>query len=326
MRFIKTSLLLLNLASFAGIKAKLFQPKFNIKQIRAIKSENLSYQQSRNGHLQMTKNTKTKDLIKHEDDNVFYKVILNNPKIIGIEKKVNFFTDLNLRKNNHLFISELGSSKVMEIGKGLNLNLHLDGIYASFSKINEQKISILNLKNNHEHSLTYSNKWNPYFRPEVVMNYGKDIFYNDYSKNGLMRVMQYNLKSKKKKVFITAKSQDRYFKFCSNESKGMIYILNTSLDFKNKEATSITDLYGTNLYLTDFRINGPLICHDEHLIFVKENNKEKLLTNKKFEAIAYSLKDSSLTTLHKSSYNINIFKQDDKVFFLNEDLYYEVKQ
>ncbi len=325
MQFIKISLLLIVNFSNASVSAKLFNPKFSTSQIRAYYPDlNINYTQNFKGELFVSKNNRKKKVMQSSNSDVLYTLNSHGNKIIGIEKIENFSQNLNFRKLSSLYYSTIGEQKVTELGKGVSLSIHLNGEYASFYNPNNKKITIKGLKDYSEKTILLNNKWNPYFFPSIIMNYSKDIIYNEYADNGKMIVSKFNLNSKKKSTLVRSKSIKRRFDFCINHSNEMIYILNSSIDTKNSLPTFITTLTGEQIYKTDYKITGKLICHQGSLFFSQEKTKLSNDLDYKYSLRGYEFKNSKLSEIHNSQYQINLFKQSDSVYFQNNNNIYEL--
>ncbi len=325
MRFIKISFLLTCSLCFSKVDIRLFNPKFSTSQIRAYYPDlNTNYTQNFKGELYVTTNRKKNRILKGSNSDVQYVLSSNENSIIGIEKIENFSQNLNFRKLSSLYYSKIGEQKVVELGKGISLDIHLNGEYASYYDPNTKKITIKGLKDFSEKAISIKNIWNPYFIPTIIMNYSKDVIYNEYSKNGKMIISKFNLKSNKQSVLVRSKSIKRRFDFCINHSNEMIYVLNSSLDTKNSLPTFIATLSGEQVYKTDYKIKGKIICNDDSIFFTQE--KTKISNDQEYRYIlrGFKFKTSQLIDLHKSQYQMNLFKQSNTVYFHNNNNIFEI--
>jgi len=325
MQYIKISLLIFTGLAFGNTKARLFNPKFSTSQIRAYYPElNINYTQNFKGELNVSKSNKKKTILKNSNPDVLYIVSSDNDKIVGIEKIENFSRELNFRKLSTLYYTKNGDSSVTELGKGVSLSIHLNGEYASFYHPVKKEIIIQGIKDFSVKKIKLKNVWNPYFYPTIIMNYSKDVIYNEYADDGKMRISKFNLRTNKKSILLRSKSIKRRFDFCIHHSNEMIYILNSSIDTLNSLPTFITTINGEQIYKTDYKITGKLICYKDSLFFSQEKTKITNDEEYKYTLRGYEFKNSKLLQLYTSQYQINLFKQGNTVYFHNNKNIYEL--
>ncbi len=320
-----TKLLLIttSFSSFSNIK--LLDVKFNLNNLKSFQLDPIiTYQQNNKGSLQVTKNTKTKDIIKSKNDDVHFLVKLSHGNKVGVERINNYISELRFDKKNDLYFTLLGSKEVEKIGKGKNLKVHLNAEYFSFFEPSAKKIIVKKRSNQLEYSIRINNIWNPYFQPSVALDDSLNLYFTEYSAKGSLQIISYNLKSKKKKLIKKLKSINKKFNICFIEDKQKILIMEYELDFLTKTKSLIYDLYNTKYYETDYKLTGALECTEKGFYFIKEKNKNLARGEQRFELLEYQFNNSSLNTLKKSNFLPSLFKQNNKVFVQIEKNIFEV--
>jgi hypothetical protein len=260
----------------------ILKTKSDIKDIRFISADGkFTYYQRRSGTLLLSTNYKVHEILKGQVGTQFAIHASAKSKKLIITKDETFHTYLGLRHLKKIYVTDVGSESVEEVGEGLSPKLHLDDTWMSWFNPYSRKIKFINIKSP---TLTFQiqirNVLNAYFFPEVVMLDDKNTLYTDINNKGIPAILKYNRRDKKVNVIFKSSSVSQRIELCKNKTHFFV----AEFGFNNSPRGSII----AKTALKDFNIDraeivyqsrqndfGNIICNfkQDHLYFIKNISK-----------------------------------------------------
>lgn len=260
----------------------ILKTKSDIKDIRFItKDGKFTYYQRRSGTLLLSTNYKVKEILKAEVGSQFTIHSSSSNKKIIITVDDTFHTYLGLRHLKRIYVNNIGSEEVREIGKGHSPILHLNDTWMSWFNPYTRNVSFINIKSptlNFE--VKIKNTLNAYFRPDVVMLNEKEVLYTDINNKGVPAILYYSRKLKKVKAIFKSASSSQRIELCKNDKSLFV----GEFGFNNSPRGSIIAKVNLKMFNIDkadivyqSRMNdfGNIKCSfkKDHLYFIKNISK-----------------------------------------------------
>lgn len=159
----------------------------------------INYYEQGNHTLYLAKNSKRTELLNFPDQIVQYSVVASSSK-----KKIIITVTSNQLKANSVqlprkfYISDFGGENLIELGSGLNPNLHLDDSWVSYYQPEKHKIILkfLPLLQSKTYEILLNTQTNTYYRPKIQMLNNETALYTDLNKTGEEALISYNLLNK----------------------------------------------------------------------------------------------------------------------------------
>ncbi|MCO4792499.1 MAG: hypothetical protein KC493_02210 [Bacteriovoracaceae bacterium] len=260
----------------------ILKTKSDIKDIRYItKDGKFTYYQRRSGTLLLSTNYKVKEILKAEVGSQFTIHSSSSNKKIIITVDDTFHTYLGLRHLKRIYVNDIGSEEVREIGKGHSPKLHLNDTWMSWFNPYTRNVSFINIKSpTLNFKVKIKNTLNAYFRPDVVMLNEKEVLYTDINNKGIPAILQYSRKLKRVKAIFKSASSSQRIELCKNDKSLFV----GEFGFNNSPRGSIiakVNLKKFNIDKADIvyqsRMNdfGNIKCSfkKDHLYFIKNISK-----------------------------------------------------
>jgi hypothetical protein len=306
MHFITISVLLF--ANICLAKLTPFVPKSEISNLKAfIGKKNIYYYQNSKGEFIINRGLKSSSLISSDNDHVHYNALIStDSKYLVIEQVELFFSDLNLRKRNNIFIHQTDTDLAQEISKGSSPMFH-DTWISYFDPI-EKLIYLREIKSKEGISLLINNQKNPYYVPKRAKTL-TDFYYTQIDPSGVEEIIKINLQNKKKELFFRPSDNKFNLNICSNE--GRFYFSSGNFLYFNSQKK--LEFSGTQY--------GDILCHDSGVYFVTKtatNNKETPYLNNIY---LYDTNQKKAEILGSADQQIALFTQGESVFATYDGLY-----
>ena len=313
MRFISFLLLLPSICH--GLDE--FITKQAINKIRYIsKDGKVTYYQKNSGELQLSTNYKFANIIKGKKRTQYLVHASNAKKKILIEADDSFFDQVNILKDNQIYVTSYGiKSELIDIGKGTNPELHLQDQWISFYQKEKKQLIFKSFNPSiKEKVITLVNGSNPFFTPQHLMLTPNDVLYTDINKSGHMAILLYSFTEKSFKTIYKSKNPGNKIDLCQVgnqliigefpvgeiQSNSSIMAMNI---FNNKDFKEVTPLYSSDL--PDF---GNMKCIDNFVFFSKTLGTDTDLNSKKSEIAKLDINTSKLEILTSEKYVNQLIK------------------
>lgn len=260
----------------------ILKTKSDIKDIRFISADGkFTYYQRRSGSLLLSTNYKVHEILKGEIGTQFTIHASPTSEKLIITMDETFHTYLGLRHLKKIYVTDVGSESVEEVGEGLSPKLHLEDTWMSWFNPYSRKLKFINIKSP---TLTFEikvrNVLNAYFFPEVVMLDEKTALYTDINNKGVPAILKYTRRDKKVKVIFKSASVSQRIELCKNND----HLFVAEFGFNNSPRGSII----AKVALKNFNIDradivyqsrqndfGNIVCgfKQDHLYFIKNISK-----------------------------------------------------
>jgi hypothetical protein len=260
----------------------ILKTKSDVRDIRFISaSGNFTYYQRRSGSLLLSTNYKVHELLRGEVGTQFTIHSSATSKKLIITMDENFHTYLGIRHLKKIYVTDVGSEKVEEVGMGLDPKLHLKDQWMSWFNPYTRKLTFTNIKSptlNFE--IKIQNVLNAYFFPDSVMLDEKSILYTDINNKGVPAILKYTRRDKKVDVIFKSASVSQRIELCKNDS----HLFVAEFGYNNSPRGSII----AKVALKNFNIDraeivyqsrqndfGNIVCEfkQDHLFFIKNISK-----------------------------------------------------
>lgn len=260
----------------------ILKTKSDIRDIRFISADGkFTYYQRRSGTLLLSANYKVHEILKGEIGTQF--TIHSSPlsKKLIVTMDESFHTYLGIRHLKKIYVTDVGSESIEEVGSGLNPKLHLEDTWMSWFNPYSRKLTFTNIKSptlNFE--IKIQNILNAYFFPETIMLDEKSVLYTDINNKGIPAILKYTRRDKKINVIFKSASISQRIELCKNDT----HLFVAEFGFNNSPRGSIiakVPLKKFNIDRADIvyqsRQNdfGNIVCEfkQDHLYFIKNISK-----------------------------------------------------
>jgi len=284
---LKSSLLFIFILLSSAVYARnstlpLLKTKSDVRDIRFIsKDGKFTYYQRRSGALLLSTNYKVHEILKGEVGSQFAIFASTDSKKLVITMDESFHTYLGMRHLKKIYVTEVGSESVEEVGEGLNPKIHLNDTWMNWFNPYSRKLTFINIKSptlNFE--IKIQNILNAYFFPEVIMLDEKTVLYTDINNKGIPAILRYTRRDKKVNVIFKSASVSQRVELCKNDN----HLFVAEFGFNNSPRGSIiakVPLKNFNIDRADIvyqsRQNdfGNIVCDfkQDHLYFIKNISK-----------------------------------------------------
>jgi hypothetical protein len=322
-------ILFLNVSVFAQQKLPELMTKQALQNIRLItKDGKFTYYQRGSKSLLLSSNYSVKEILTSDQGSHFDVISTLSRKRILVILDKNFHKKHSITQPREIYWAPFGGEKMTKLGMGNAANLHLNDEWASVYSIIDRTIKFINLSNSDlDFSIKLSNRFNPFFIPQIEMINEDRVLYTDINKDGLYGLLSYNRTTKRNKLIY--KVDEPYFKidFCLNKNDLIIghFSYDSSQKYSQILHSDISKVDLKELYLSTSNDIGNLFCpQDENLVyFVKDTSGKR----KRFTSDIFSLdiKSKELKQQTKMNTVSQIINMDGMILVPSKGKYYVLR-
>lgn len=294
---------------FSIEKLPLLETKQAIQTIRFISEDGkYTYSQRRSGALLMSYNYKSHKILEFPTGVEYFIASFPKGDRLAIEVSSAHHQNFDPNKLNTIYTTRKGSKIVSEVGKGVDVKVHLPNNFISYYHPLNKTISVHNVLASEEvHQITLSRKHNPFFRPDVIMPNPETVLYTDINDKGHAALLLYNLLTKKIKVLYKSSLVGMKFETCLTSE--MVFVGEFSYPgvFNGSKIMQIKTNSGSfaglkTIYQSSSNDIGNLNCLKDEAYFIKSVSEDKNLNLKITEVamIDNDMKKPALLTNLKS--------------------------
>lgn len=251
--------------------------KQSINNIRYISSDGkFTYYQKHSGVLSASTNYAAFDLLKYPTHTQYSIVSSKSRKNLAIEVNDTFHKTFNMRKNNKIIVSKIGSKEHKFIGEGVSPLLHLDDSWITYFDPLKKNIHAQNIFNpTQKIQIKIKNPINPYFIPTVYIPMQGWILYTDINEDGVTALLGYEISTNSVTPIYKSQQSGTKIEVCKTKKSiffGIFPYANTkrgSLIFQFPiEMLGDTTSY-KQIYSSAQDDIGNLVCVDDSVYFIK---------------------------------------------------------
>ncbi len=298
------------------------------------KDAEISYYKKRSHTFDMVAKNKTTQLLKLDEEFHLWPHASYLEKRIVFEVDPTYYSHLNIKKDNDLYLSQIGSNEIELIGRGIQPKLHLADTWISFYSPSRKRIFFYHAPSKElKFNIEVNNPINPYFIPQVEMINPQTIVYTDVNQKSQTAALVFNPISESFEPLYQTTQADSFLSLCNAQSQLVI------ADFSQKQgnlsalhiALNLKDSppYQTKqIYQNDSAHIGSITCKetDNLIYFIKSfsSNPSSLLPS---DLVRFNLSEMKYEKISHNS-NINqvylmggeVFaSQKSKILILNEE-------
>lgn len=299
--------------------------KQDVANIRYITRDGkFTYYQRRSGDLLLGTNFNVSEILKSQMGTQYYIASTFNSPWIVISQKNHYHQSLDPRLESKIFRAKKGETSTIEIGRGLNSQIHLDGSWVSFYSPFTRLISIKSLENTQiGFNIQTPSKLNPFFFPDVSMADEQNIFYIDMNEKGESALIKFNRVEAKSKVIFKPEGINRRLELCTGFGKTYLGA------FPYQQFSGASEIWEISLdkgltkpiYTSNLPDIGHMVCdHTEGKIYFSKAFK----LGKAIRHDIYSLetKDSKLESISDLRYATSLINFDGLLLIPFQDKFY----
>lgn len=297
-----------------------FMSKFAPETIRYISMDGrYTYVQKRPGVLGLVTNFKSTDFLTESDKTNYLMTSSRFKTRLAIESITNTHTDMNLLKNNLIYVVDYGNIKTREIGQGKNPKLHLQDEWISFYDIMTKEIKIQNLLTQKSYAIKTIKKDNPFYIPEIEMVSSQYVVYTDVNSDGFSALIQYDLLTGKGIILQKSAQSGTKIELCSNEG----YLAYGEFPYDGVQRASkiqqvkmnggVNLASATTIYESKSQDIGNMICLKDSIYFVKALSSDNFLNYKVTEAVRLDLATQAIQAKTDLKTVAQILEMDNRV-------------
>lgn len=312
---LKTSLTILLFLTQLAFAKKLpeLATKQDVSNIRYLTRDGkYTYYQRRSGDLLLGTNFNVLEILKSDMGTQYYIASTFASPWIVISQKSHYQQSLDPRLEAKIFRAKKGEATSIEIGRGLNTQIQLDGSWTSFYSPFTRIITIKNLDNTQiGFNIQTPTKLNPFFFPDVAMADEQNIFYVDMNEKGESALIKFTRVDGKSKVIFKPEGVNRRLELCSGFGKTFLGA------FPYQQLNGATEIWEISsdkgltkpIYTSSLPDIGHMVCdHTEGKIFFSKAFK----LGKAIRHDIYSLEidDSTLEAISDLRYATSLINFD----------------
>lgn len=283
-----------------------------------------TYYQRRSGDLLLGTNFNVSEILKSDMGTQYYIASSSSSQWIVISQQNNYQQSLDPRLEAKIFRAKKGESSTIEIGRGLNSQVQLDGNWVSFYSPFTRVITIKSLENTQiGFNIQTPTKLNPFFFPDVSMVDEQNIFYVDMNEKGESALIKFTRVDGKSKVIFKPEGINRRLELCSGFGKTYLGAFPYQQLDGASEIWEISADKGLTkpIYTSSLPDIGHMVCdHTEGKIFFSKAFK----LGKAIRHDIYSLetKDSKLEAISDLRYATSLINFDGLLLIPYQNKFY----
>lgn len=289
---------ILFLATSYATNPPVLMTKGPVENVRFIsKDGKYTYGQRYTGDLLLTRNYDIIEILKGTKG-THYQIVPFDKKIVILKDKT-FFTHFSALKNKDLYVTTIGSDKVISLPQGLSPKLHINEQWISFYNAKRKVLRFIHLENKDlKFQVKIQKSKSPFFIPKVEMIDFNRILYTVENKEGRQSLIFLERSSKKQKAIYQAPSAITKIELCKDDN---IYVGLFPLQKTTKFHSEILKLNGNSLssplYKNLSNDIGNMICNiEKDSIFFTQQQKER------YNLVKLNAKTKELSSLNKLNF------------------------
>lgn len=316
---------------FTEVIAKTQLPELSTKQqltnLRYISADGkVSYFQNNSGKLIMTTMFKNFDILNFKKYADFQVFVSQSKKKILVEVDSTHITNLDITKNNDIYLGDFSGKEVELVGSGTSIKLHLLDNYSSYFEVKKGLLHILNNKTKKELTvIQLRNNLNPFFIPSVVMTLPTKVLYTDINKDGLQALLEYDLVTGKFKPIHKAKASGVKLETCFVDDKLVVGEFSHPSINRGSSITYYNVTNGTLsspqlVYSSSLEDIGNMHClNEKEIYFIKTFAQDSFINYNKTDVAQLNLLSKDVTIKSDLLKATQIYAMDDRILIPYQD-------
>ena len=233
--------------------------------------------QKPSGSLVYTNNYSVKDILQGNEDGLILVYSLPDQPIVILWKREEFLGNYNPIKNGKIFLLNIKTEKIEEIGAGVSPQFHLNGQWISWYLPQMRVIQFVFLDDRDiKFQIKLNPKVDPYFNPQSIMLNQNQLIYTDSNLQDQVALIFMDRMTQKPEIIRTASHPGHKMDLCQNSSGiflGDFSLLNSNPEskiFKLDETNPKDFAKFKTMYESASNDLGQLTCYSKgSLFFIK---------------------------------------------------------
>ncbi len=279
----------------------------------------VTYYQNRSGTLSYSTNYSNLELIKSPKHTQYSVHVSNSKKKVLVSADETYYSKMNFNKLKSIYIIDYAKEKAKEIGKGVDPQLHLNDLYASFYNPNSKLITLYNTSTKTKKSFKVFNNLAPFFRPKVELITTNELLFTDINKSGETAILNYSFISKKFIPVFKSKLKNSHLNFCINNQKAIVFESSAN-NLKPQTNIYTIDLFNNDsfkkrnlIYSSIFNDIGNLLCNNNSIFFIKTIGVKQNLNSQTSDIVKIDLQTNILKRFESDINPTQLLKMDSLI-------------
>lgn len=316
--------------------SELYLATINTKQalenIRFISNDgDITYFQKNSGSLYVSKSYSTKQIFQDIKFTQYSVISSPSKKKVVISKDKNYFSELNLKKENDLFVADYGTINTSQIGRGTQPELHLDDTWVSFYSEDKNHLFFQSLLiPQKKYTIPTTASPNSFFQFSRVMIEESMIIYTDETNDKFSQVILIYPQTNQKQVLYQSSFQGASLSLCRDQnyivisefSKNDINKGSSIMVANTKESPALKKI--NTVYNSKSNDLGQSLCLDGKIYFLKSSGEKRIFP--KQDLFSIDLKTSTITRHTKNRNLQSLFAMDKRIITVIPGEYRQISQ